>query len=166
MITLHYVGPAKSGIAAKIGYYATRFGQRNYGKIARTITHTELFVGGRWNSASIASSSIPDKGVRVKHYVSLNPKHWIALELKGRNVDQAHAWFVHNKGCGYDLFGAMGSVVPALIRHHPAKRFCSEAVAESDGLPDAHTLNPAAFYNMQLALGARDITAAFFDGAP
>ena len=62
MITLHYTGPAKGNLFARVGYHATVFGQRAFGPNLKRITHTELLLAGPWHSASIASSSIVGSG--------------------------------------------------------------------------------------------------------
>jgi len=167
MITLHSIAPPRGGIAARAGYYATRFGQLAYGPELARITNTELFLGGPWHRAHIASSSIVDGGVRIRHNVRLNPAHWIALERKLPRDHEAALidWFVQHKGEGYDLFGAIGSVVPALVRHGNGKWFCTEAVAAALRYSMPHTLCPAAFYLAEIGRGAIDVTQDFFEGA-
>jgi hypothetical protein len=168
MITLHYTGPDKGNMFARAGYYATVFGQRAFGSNLKRVTHTELLLCGPWHSASIASSSIVDGGVRIRHGVRLNPAHWIALE-RPLHPDREAAlqdWFTGHRGQGYDLFGAVGSVVPALVRHGNGKWFCTEAVAAALRYSMPHTLCPAAFYLAELGRGAVDVTQDFFEGAP
>jgi hypothetical protein len=167
MITLHYTGKPKRGIAARAGYHATVFGQRAFGPNLKRVTHTELLLGGHWHSASIASSSIVDGGVRIRHGVRLNPAHWVALErpLHPDHEASLQDWFTRHNGQGYDLFGAVGSVVPALVRHGNGKWFCTEAVAAALRYSMPHTLCPAAFYIAELGRGAVDVTQDFFEGA-
>jgi hypothetical protein len=150
-----------------MGYYATMFGQRAFGPNLKRITHTELLLGGPWHSASIASSSIVNGGVRIKHGVRLNPAHWVALERRLPRDYEASLqdWFVQHRGEGYDLFGAIGSVVPALIRHGNQKWFCTEAVAAALRYSMPHTLCPAAFYLAEIGRGALDVSESFFEGA-
>jgi hypothetical protein len=166
MITLHYNGPSKRGIAARIGYHATKFGQRAYGPELARITHTELLLGGPWHRAHIASSSIVDGGVRIKHTVRLNPAHWIALE---RPLPPSHEaslidWFAQHNGQPYDLRGAVGCVVPALVQHGNGAYYCTETVASAARYEAPHTFCPAAFYLAERALGAIDITQQLFEG--
>jgi len=165
VITLHYIGPAKGNLFARAGYHATVFGQRAFGPNLKRITHTELLLGGSWHSASIASSSIVDGGVRIRHNVRLNPAHWVALERPYEYEASLQDWFVRHNGQGYDLFGAIGSVVPALVRHGNGKWFCTEAVAAALRYSLPHTLCPAAFYLAEIGRGAVDVTQDFFEGA-
>ena len=168
MITLHSIAPKPRGnIAARMGYYATVFGQRAYSPELSRITHTELLLGGPWHRASIASSSIVDGGVRIRHRVRLNPAHWIALERKLPREHEASLqdWFVRNQGKPYDLRGAAGCVMPALVQHNNGAYYCTESVASAARYEAPHTLCPAAFYLSERALGAIDVTQDFFKGA-
>jgi hypothetical protein len=167
MITLHYIGPAKSNLFARAGYHATVFGQRAFGPNLKRITHTELLLAGPWHSASIASSSIVDGGVRIKHGVRLNPAHWIALErpLRADYEASLQDWFVQHRGEGYDWRGAGGCVMPALVQHDNNAFYCTEGVASAARYEAPHTFCPAAFYLAERALGAIDVTQDFF-GAP
>jgi len=166
MITLHSITPTRGNIAARAGYYATVFGQRAYGPNLARITHTELLLCGPWDSASIASSSIVDGGVRIKHRVRLNPAHWVAL---ARRLPREHEallqnWFVRNQGKPYDLRGAAGCVMPALVQHDNGAYYCTESVASAARYEAPHTFCPAAFYLSERALGATDITQQLFEG--
>jgi hypothetical protein len=167
MITLHSIAPPRGNIAARAGYYATVFGQRAYGPNLKRITHTELLLGGPWHSASIASSSIVDGGVRIRHGVRLNPAHWIVLE-RPLHPDREAAlqdWFIRNQGKPYDLRGAAGCVMPALVQHSNGAYYCTESVASAAWYEAPHTFCPAAFYLSERALGAIDVTESFFEGA-
>jgi len=167
MITLHSIAPPRGGISARAGYCATVFGQRAYGPNLKRITHTELLLGGPWNSASIASSSIVDGGVRIRHGVRLNLAHWIALErpLPPDHEAALGDWFIRNQGKPYDLRGAAGCVMPALVQHNNGAFYCTEAVASAARYEAPHTFCPAAFYLSERALGAIDVTQDFFKGA-
>jgi len=165
LITLHYIGPKKRNLFSRAGYHATVFGQRAYGPELARITHTELLLCGPWHSASIASSSIVNGGVRIRHSVRLNPTHWIALE-RPLSPDHEAAlidWFVQHKGQPYDLRGAGGCVMPALVQHDNGAFYCTEAVASAARYEAPHTFCPAAFYLSEIALGATDITRQFFE---
>jgi hypothetical protein len=167
MITLHYIGPAKGNLFARAGYYATVFGQRAFGPNLKRITHTELLLAGPWHSASIASSSIVDGGVRIRHGVRINPAHWIALERPlhpGREAALVD-WFIRKHGKPYDLRGAGGCVMPALVQHNNGAYYCTESVASAARYEAPHTFCPAAFYLSERALGAIDITKQLFEGA-
>ena len=167
MITLHSIAPPRGDIEARAGYYATRLGQRAYGPELSRITHTELLIAGPWYSASIASSSIVDDGVRIRHGVRLNPAHWIALERPLPQDYEASLvdWFIRNQGKPYDLRGAGGCVMPALVQHNNGAYYCTESVASAARYEAPHTLCPAAFYLSERALGAIDVTQDFFKGA-
>jgi hypothetical protein len=147
-----------------MGYHATKFGQRAYGPELARITHTELLLCGPWHSASIASSSIVDGGVRIRHNVRLNPAHWVALErpLRADYEASLQDWFVRNKGKPYDLRGAAGCVMPALVQHNNGAYYCTEGVASAARYAAPHTFCPAAFYLSEIALGAIDVTEDFF----
>jgi hypothetical protein len=172
MITLHYVGAHKGGTpTAAMGDWVIRWAQRGYSLPARTVTHTEVFLGGTWDNATIASSSIIDDdgdgrgGVRIKHGVRLNPAHWIVLDLpdtETRSAFVAARWFKQHDGQPYDVLGAPGSVAGALLGHRLSGWFCSESVACAMGFKDPHMLCPAAFYTLLIAMGARDVTSEFF----
>lgn len=174
MITLHYIGAHKGErITARLGDKVIRWAQRWYSLPAKEVTHTEALIGGDARSAIIASSSLVDDngdgkgGVRIKHGVALKPHNWIVLDLPdtpARNAMEAARWFAEHDGQPYDSLGAPGSVAGPLLGHSPDNWFCSEAVATSMGFKDAHMLPPAAFYTLLIAMGAEDVTEAFFAG--
>jgi hypothetical protein len=166
MKVLAFVGQhSKDDLTARLGWAIVRLAQ--LGATYKRSTHVEALLAGPWYSASIGSASLRDGGVRVKRDVRLNPAHWIALErpLHADYEASLQDWFAGHRGEPYDLFGAIGSVVPALVRHGNGKWFCTEAVAAALRYSMPHTLCPAAFYLAEIGRGAIDVTQDFFEGA-
>lgn len=166
MILLGYIGDKREeSFLARVSASVILWAQRGYSDPARRVTHTELLLGGDAQHASIASASIVDGGVRVRHGVVLNPKHWLAIDVpdtETRNIPAARTWFALHDGQPYDKRGAAGSVGQALLAHGSGAWFCSEANAAAMGLRDPHMYPPAGLVNLVLELGARDVTAEFF----
>ena len=95
---------------------------------------TKFFTRGKYSHSEIAialpdgryqcyTSSFRDGGVRTKS-MHLDDKKWDLLPLDGLSESEVHRYFYHTKDAGYDLLGALGSVIG--LRQHQQKYFCSE----------------------------------------
>lgn len=158
MLIAHYIGPAKPGLAAHIGWHLTVLGQK--GPHDRC-THTEAIHHVHEDSTvTIASSSLVDKGVRIKERVRLTPGHWVITDMPMWDVRKSVLWFDRaiRFGMRYDKHGALATLLPGKQRSDEV--FCTEAVF-APFIPDAHYFTPAAGLALCLGLG-RDVTADFF----
>lgn len=160
MIVLGYTGNHKGhGLRMRAGRELIRLGQWPY--TWRRVTHTEMLIGGRWDCADIASSSLMDGGVRIKKAVRLNPEHWVAVDVPTWDAQQSKAWFLSHDKQPYDTRGAIGSVLYGIGDNHGW--FCNEACGASIGQIDPQMMPPAGFMNYALGQpGARIVTAEFF----
>lgn len=162
MIVLGYVGKHKGdGFRAWLGWAIIRAAQ--IGRTYRRVTHTEMLLAGDCNAADIASATLMDGGVvRIKQAVTLNPKHWKAIEVPGWEARASSAWFFAHLGEPYDTRGSVGSVLYG-IGQAAGSWFCNEADGASVGQIDPHTQPPAGFMAYAMGQpGARDVTAEFF----
>jgi len=164
MIVLGYIGKHKgSGLRAWLGWALIRAGQ--VGRTWRRVTHTEILLGGTWDRADIASSSLLDGGVRIRQGVRLTPGHWVAMDVPDsimRNTELARSWFLRHLGEPYDTRGAPGSVLFGL-GHEPGAWFCNEACGAAMRQTDPHKSPPAGFMGWCADLGGVDVTDEFFE---
>lgn len=101
-------------------------------------SHCELVIDGM-----CYTSSVNDGGVRAK-YLNLESGHWDVLDVSGDKA-AAKAWFDARMGKAYDWVGVMRFLIPFMSKNAD-QWFCSEAVAESLGIPDAYTYTPEMLY--------------------
>lgn len=91
MLIAHYIGPAKPVWMAHLGWWAIHTGQKGPFDDA---THTEAIHAVHGDGTfTIASSSLDDKGVRVKERVRLTPGHWIVTDVPMWDVELSKAWY-------------------------------------------------------------------------
>jgi len=90
------------------------------------------------------SSSFEDGGVRLKA-IDYDPARWDMIPLPDYLEARALDWFDRHRGAGYDLAGNLHLVVGFIPQSRPRK-FCSEAVGEALGLPEAWRFGPNALY--------------------
>lgn len=93
-------------------------------------------------SVLCASASLRDDGVRCKRMV-LKPHHWDALvvpEHRGFSLDAIQDWFRRHEGRKYDVLGVFFFI--GVMPHAEDRWFCSEAVGEACGIPDAWRFDP------------------------
>lgn len=143
----------------RLGWWLTRLVQSGPFK---QVTHTEsVLAGTNYKNCTIASSSVRDKGVRIKEDVTLTKGHWMAVDVPTWDVWLAVVWFAKNIGKKYAWLGAIGSIVP-FIRGMDDQWFCNEAT----GAPYIQTPEqypPAKFWAIAMSMpGARDVTDEFF----
>jgi hypothetical protein len=139
-----------------------RRAQKDYSEPLKKATHVEHLLAGDRYSATIASSSLADGGVRIKTHVDLNPNHWIVIDAPSLDVEKSKAWFMEHQGLAYDFWGAPGSVFWWLADNEN-KYFCNESCGASVGQLDPHTMPPAGYCNWVLSLpGSRVVTEEFF----
>ena len=155
MIVAHYIGPAKPGIAARIGWAAIRLGQKGpYDDCTHTEAVHQVHADGTF---TIASSSIADRGVRVKR-TTLTPGHWVLTDVPAWDVARSVAWFAQAQAAGvrYDRRGALATLLPG--KQDGDKVYCTEAVLSPYVLA-AHYYTPALGLALCLSLGI-DVTDA------
>lgn len=160
MIVLGYTHNHKGhGFRRRAGRELIRLGQWPY--TYRRVTHTEMLLGGTWDRADIASSSLMDGGVRIRQGVRLHPERWVAIDVPSWDARQSAAWFFEHDGEPYDTRGAIGSVLYGFGDN--TGWFCNEACGASVGQIDPQTMPPAGFIAMALRQpGARLVTSEFF----
>lgn len=120
-------------------------------------SHCELVIDGVcW------SSSARDGGVRQK-VIDLNDGKWIVFDVP-EAVDPISAlqWFLAREGKSYDYMGVVRFLLP-FVRQGRDKWFCSEAVAESLGLPCATKTTPQDLYEWICDANNRTRNAASSD---
>ncbi len=107
-------------------------------------SHCEVIVGTSPTGKAICiSSSFLDGGVRIKH-IALKPEHWDVIDVGGDPNDAWH-WAAHHEGQGYDLLGFVGFIY-RVLGQDDNRWFCSEAVADMLGIPDAWRFDPCSLY--------------------
>lgn len=109
-------------------------------------SHCEVVFAENGDSGQsyCASSSYLDGGIRFKWMV-LKPEKWDIVEIDGDEV-AAFAWFAQRLGRPYDVRGIIGCA----LRFIPAsvdKWFCSSAIADAVGWPEAWRVVPAHLKN-------------------
>lgn len=123
-------------------YKATRPGwQGIYSRLARWVdggpySHCELI----FSDGLSGSASFIDGGVRLKN-IDYSPDHWDLVDLPTAWEPEARQWFERHLGARYDLVGNLTFVL-WFIPHSKSRWFCSEAVAESLGLPESWRYGP------------------------
>lgn len=156
MLVALYIGNhAKDTPAVRLGWALTRLAQK--GDYAR-VTHCEAILGGTADSAIIASSSLRDGGVRVKHGVKLDPASWLIASVPMWDGDEAMAWFFEHMNEPYDWRGAWALFMPGHFSHG---WFCNASVLACAGFKTPKNFSPAQFAAICFSLG-RDVTADFF----
>lgn len=161
MIVLGYIGQNEGDSwLVKAARAVTRWVQK--GSVDEKVTHVESLLAGDWRSARIGSSSLRDKGVRIKDNVLLKENHWIVLDVPLFSAEKAEAWHKMYNGKVYDLAGAIATVL-WLLKQKPDEFICVEAVALPQGVVDAHQMTTAEFMAFCRSLpGTEDITQEFF----
>ena len=160
MLIAHYIGSAKPGILAKIGWHLIVLGQKPPYDLA---THTEAIHAVNLDgTVTIASSSLHDKGVRVKKNVRLTKGNWCITDVPVFELQKSIDWFAEavKVGMPYDKLGALATMLPG--KQSSDKVFCTEAVL-APFIKDSHYFTPAEGMAICLGLG-RDVTDEFFLG--
>lgn len=160
MLIAHYIGPAKPGVLARIGWWAITTAQKSpFGHC----THTEAIHAVHGDGLfDIASSSLMDKGVRVKRQARLQPERWVLTDVPAWDVRQSVDWFdaAIKAGVSYDSRGALATMLPG--RQDASTVFCTEAVL-SPFVVAPHYYSPALGLSLCLSIG-RDVTREFLPG--
>lgn len=99
-------------------------------------SHVELI----FSDGLAASSSYMDGGVRFKR-IDFHPEHWDFIELPAYLEPLARNWFEANAGKRYDLLGNVRFLAD-FMQDDRSKWFCSEALAESIGMPESWRYGP------------------------
>lgn len=157
MKTALYIGNHSGDtLSVRLGWAATRFVQRG---AYRRVTHTELILDELADgSVVLASASLRDGGVRVKT-ARLTAGNWLIVDVPSWSAARAKEWFYEYNGEGYDLRGALTTVLPG--RHESDRWFCNEACAASVGIKEPHLFGPAQYAAIAMSLGS-DVTNDFF----
>lgn len=106
-------------------------------------SHCEIVIKQKNGKYQCYTSSIRDKGVRVKD-MELPLDRWDLIELTQFNVSQIKRFYNKTKGCKYDFLGALGVVLH--FGNNKKRYFCSEWCAEALGLPEPHKFSPNSLY--------------------
>jgi hypothetical protein len=150
MLIAHYIGPSHPGVIARIGWELTVLGQKGpYDQCTHTEAIHRVHSDG---TVDIASSSLVDKGVRIKKHVRLKPEKWVITDVPAFDVTKSIAWFdaAIAKGIGYDKRGALSTLLPG--KQASNKVFCTEAVL-APFIPESHYFTPAACLALSIGLG-------------
>ncbi len=153
MLIAHYIGPAKPGALAYLGWWAIRLGQKGpYSEVTHTEAIHQLHTDG---SLTIASSSLADNGVRIKR-THLTPGHWIITDVPEWRTQASVDWFERaiKTGMRYDKRGALATMLPG--NQQDDKVFCTEAVL-SPFMCAPHYYSPSLGLSLCLSLG-HDVT--------
>lgn len=156
MLTAHYIGDhASDTLAVRLGWWLTRLVQKGpYGNV----THTEAIHAEHDDgSVTIASASVRDGGVRSKR-VTLNPAHWIVIDVPQWAVVESCALLKRTEGWPYDWRGALALFLPG--SQDDTASFCNEWVG-TPFLKASGTFSPSQFSAICLSIGV-DVTAKFF----
>lgn len=118
-----------------------------YNRAVRFVTkgkysHVEII----FSDGVSASSSFMDGGVRFKK-IGYDLENWDFLEIDVRLEEKARKWFVDHEGEKYDLLGNVHHLF-SMIGDNRYRWTCSEAVAESIGVPEAWRVSPASLYGI------------------
>lgn len=89
-----------------------------------------------------ASASFVDGGVRFKA-IEYDPASWDYVALPPQLEAAAREWFKNHEGEAYDIMGNVHFVI-GFVPESRRKKFCSEALAASLGMPDAWRFGPNA----------------------
>lgn len=153
----HYVGDhKKDGLLTRAGWALTRLAQKGPYDY---VTHCEAILHEYEDgSVEIGSASLRDGGVRMKR-VTLDPDHWMIVDVPAWSAIVARKWFVANAGIPYDVRGAWSLFLPGSADGR--RQFCNKAVGNSVGVAAAETFSPATFAAMTVTFGSV-ITTRFF----
>jgi len=160
MKILAFVGKHdKDDWSARLGWAIVRLAQ--LGARYKRTTHVESLFVGPWYSATIASSSVRDGGVRIKRDVRLDPKNWLVIDMPMWSEEDAIDWHALHARSKYSWLGSMSTILWFLPRDR-SRRNCVSAVGEPHGVIDVHRMTTAAFVALCFTLGGKDVTAEFF----
>ena len=99
-------------------------------------SHCELVVDGL-----AYSSSIQDKGVRVKH-IEWNPSHWKFISIPWASKEAILKHYAETKDNKYAFFSLLTSQILNRNVDDGNADFCSEWCARALGLPNPNTYSP------------------------
>jgi hypothetical protein len=160
MKVLAFVGQHnKDDFTARLGWAIVRLAQ--LGARYKRATHVESLVVGPWYSATIASSSVRDGGVRIKRDVRLDPKNWIVIDMPMWDTEDTIDWHALHDGAEYSWSGSTATIV-WFLPHDKERKNCVAAVGEPHGVIDVHRMTTAAFIALCFSMGGMDITEQFF----
>lgn len=131
-----------------------------YNRIGRRVangpySHTELIMPDY--SRASWSSSYMDGGVRAKQIGYSSVGNWDFMVLpKLFSAQRARDYFMAHEGWPYDLKGNFRFAFTLFCpTDQKSALFCSEAVGNALGLPDAYKLDPVHLANLLSYLGGR-----------
>jgi len=101
-------------------------------------SHCELILATNGTTATCASASYLDGGVRVKT-MHLDTAHWDIVSVESDALPET--WLHAHKGERYDVLGLLGFVWRRQTGNQ-RKWFCSEAVAAMLGLQEPWRFDP------------------------
>jgi hypothetical protein len=162
MTIIGYIGNhSNDALSARLGWALVRLAQ--VGDKYRRVTHCEVLFSGSPSEATIGGASVRDGGVRIKQ-TSLSHGSWVVLDVPAWDRSKAWEFIASQGGMKYDWRGALATVL-WLLPNSKAAWFCSEIMAFSVGLIDAHRYKPSTLFALAESLpGTRNITEEFFKG--
>lgn len=148
MIVLGYIGDhAADSLSVRMGWAVTRLAQRGRFK---QVTHVEGYYGTDENGrAIIASASVRDGGVRIKH-TSISMENWIAIDVPSWDAKSSIAFVKSHVGKKYDMRGALATVL--LSGHSDDRWFCNEIIGASVGVTSPEIFGPAQFMALAVSI--------------
>ena len=108
-------------------------------------SHCELILATNGTTATCASASYMDGGVRIKT-MHLDPAHWDIVSVESDALPET--WLSAHKGESYDVLGLLGFVWRRQTGNQ-RKWFCSEAVAAMLGLREPWRFDPMTLWAAQ-----------------
>ena len=161
-----YIGDHKNdSLLVRLGAELTRMTQK--GKYS-DVTHGEAILKEHADgtvdigSATLRKETEAGKaGVRIKERVRLKRGHWMIIDVPKFDAKKSLAWHIEHEGDGYDLRGAVASILP-IWWSTKNRYFCYQAIAESVGMENGEALTGSLFAAMCLFFG-KDVTTEFFN---
>lgn len=106
-------------------------------------SHVEVIVHEYENGMFLSCTSQAPNGVRALVRTMLDTE-WDFFDIPETdtcNADTVYKWFVDHNGCGYDWLDILRFIIP-IIPQSKSRYICSEACAESLGIPNAYKYAP------------------------
>lgn len=104
-------------------------------------SHNEAILEELGDGYCLCASSNPGNGVRIK-VVFISSEDWDVVDVPQWDAEKCRQWFLKHLEANYDYAGAINFIFKAA--HQDKKRwFCSEAIADSLGIPYSSNYSPS-----------------------
>lgn len=153
-----YIAFYKGKARKKKGKWLSWIRERAEDAVIRLVTfskysHCELVVAIGDGRYECYAASPRDNGVR-KRTMKLPDDRWDIFPIENvmtydenqHTYEQLDDFFHQHVGKGYDMMGAIGSVLG--IKHNKNRYFCSEFIADWLNFPNPHTYTPSDLYRL------------------